>query len=287
MPWMKPRSTGRISPFRLAVAVGAIVALVAPASAEEPPWEHAAKTFQTAMSRYRGKDYDQAAPLFSQFIKRHRTHEAVPVALYGDAGGKAGELLADFKGRYKDQLERHMEERAQKLFTEHRQTGEAVEATAMMVEYYLKRVVPEKRDAWMNRMLEGYPRHVRTEEALARQIEALRGANRDREMLAMLDIYQERFPGGVPGHWRNWRLDAYRRMKDNVRALAEARKMYEESAREGNYGVLERLYHLERQLGALEDSPAAAGGFWTEWGERLKGTRAGCTRSAGFGRKKI
>ncbi|MCK4601476.1 MAG: tetratricopeptide repeat protein, partial [Phycisphaerae bacterium] len=60
-----------------ALAVG----LLCPAAfAKDPPWEEAAKTYESAMSQYNARLWDQAEVVLENFVKKYRTNEEVPVA---------------------------------------------------------------------------------------------------------------------------------------------------------------------------------------------------------------
>jgi hypothetical protein len=220
-----------------------------------------------SLERYAQHKCESFAVLVAAARRAYGIHEP--------AGGKAADLLEQLKKRLKDDQVRHMEEIGEKLFTAHRETAEAVEAVRLLGEYYFKKVLPEPRDRWMDRMIDAYPRHPQTQAVLALRVRGLRAGRRYQQVGEALDLLHERFPTAhLPFNWFHYRLSAYRAVKDERGRVALIRKRYGPQAERGNTYALRRIAELELDWRDEQTTTAQVGGFWMDWAKKLKGTRA-------------
>ena len=231
------------------------------------------------IEQYAGR-YDAFKPLWEQAQKKY--------GLVLENDPKAAELLTELKQRAKDEQVRHMEEIGKELYTKHKGTREALDGVKLLSDYYLKKVLIEKRDEWMDRMIQGWPRHPELESALHSYTRALDAGKQYKRLGQILDIIKERFHGNHGRVHRGWwkqRMKAYQALKDEqgVRKLWNQRlDGWRRRAGWGDINAMDELRHHDPKLRGDTVTTKQIGDFWMQYANKFKGTRVemACLRKA-------
>ncbi len=187
-----------------------------------------------------------------------------------DPESPAAAMYKDLKARIKDSQLRHMEEIADGMFREHRKDYYTIEAFSDLHEFYFRNVMPDQRDRTYQRMVSAWPQHPRTQQVMQRQVQAEQAANRYQELGKVIDLLTTRFPGG-PTYYGQ-RRQAFSGTNDEAGLLEYVRERYGPAAENGSVHALEELSRYE--VKTVEETATALGGYWMDWANKLKGTRA-------------
>lgn len=202
----------------------------------------------------------------AKVVEAARAKRGVPSA---NAASKAVAMLKDVRARIKDDQPRFAEEIAQEMFDKQRADDATIAAAAEMADYYFKKVMAEPRDKWMNRMVEAYPQHPKTQATLLSQVAAEQGQRNYDRVAAVSDTGIRLFPGAA---WKFFgaRIEAFNAAQNQKGAAEFAGKYLGERIST----EVEALSLLQRyQTAANLSDPKTKGDQWMEAARRLAGTR--------------
>jgi len=223
---------------------------------------------------------------FKKVLAAARKNWDVPEA---DPKSEAAKMLADLRSRLKDEQTRHAEEIGNEMFDKHARDAATIEAVALLVDYYFRKVLPEPRDKWMTRMIEAYPHHPSTEKVLSQQIVAMRAARRYDLLAETLDKYRSRFPGSVGAGWFRDRLSCYSAAKDEEGTRRFVREFYGRRVDAGDGEALQEITRAEKAYfrsgdnneadrdADMDGDNKAIGDAYMKLASKLAGTKAQLT----------
>ena len=290
---MATRGDAKEQPARLAAALATLDKLGAD---KDPEWQRSRLFNKLDLTMRLGQVADglklaeqvcdesqwssHAFNVIERYARSHKAFEPLLASLRekygipeGDPDSEASKLLAQLRTRIKDDQTRHMEEIGTEMFTKHRDAAETIHGVRLLVDYYYRKVLPEPRDAWAQRMIATYPQHPLTEHVLNRQIAAEYGAKRYDVLARLIDTAIRRFPGQrYNGTWFNYRLACYHAQQDHDARIKHAREYFAGAVDAGDMHALERLGHYEEDY--RQHQPKPTGDFWMEAARRTAGTQA-------------
>ncbi len=210
--------------------------------ASKPAAELVNNKFWSARSFNHVRQYADRDKSLAKVLEDARTAWKVPAV---DPNSKAAGMLAKLKTRLDDDQVRHAEEIGEEIFAKHRADASTIKAVRMLADYYYKKVLPEPRDKWMNRMIGTYPHHPLTELVLRNRITAERASRQYDRLAKAVDTLLKNFPGtGIDSTLYSTRLSCYDAVKDSAGKVVFARRCYGNRADDGD---LDALYYLARQ----------------------------------------
>ncbi|MDD4890503.1 MAG: hypothetical protein PHU85_11300 [Phycisphaerae bacterium] len=185
---------------------------------------------------------------------------------------EAAKLLADLNVRLKDEQLRFAEEIAEDMFKKYADTAPTIGAVGQMVDYYFKQVMVEPRDKWMERMINAWPNHPKTEEVIYKRC-VTDAANAEYDKLTRnCEAGLKRFPSSqYRSTWYQHRVKCYEVAKDLAGRADYIAKELNWSATNGNAYSIQQIIQAmvvpEGKTG-MDVYPQA----YVDWADKLGNT---------------
>lgn len=215
------------------------------------------------LSAWAGRD-----PSLQAVVEDMRTRYKVPA---NDPSSSANGLLKDLQEHIKADEVRFIEEIGESMAAKYPADASTIEAMRLIVNYYFQKVLDVPRDKWVNRMIQAYPRHPGTFWAMQTEAQAYSAAKKYRELAALLDQMNTRFPGmAEQWSWYPLRLQCFDAAKDLAGRAAFVKKYYQADLKAGAMTAVDEM--VNSQISDPNDSKKN-GDLWMEQASALAGTR--------------
>ncbi len=138
-----------------------------------------------------------------------------------DPNSQAAGLLANLKKRIATNKVRHMEEIGEEMFDKYHKDANTIEAMKLLVEYFFNKALHQQRDKWSEMMIKAYRYHPMTQDVLALQITAEKGARNFSRLAGLTDTAMKNFPGAADWNkWFSYRVECFESAEDQDHAEA-------------------------------------------------------------------
>ncbi len=165
-----------------------------------------------AESWQRVTTYSAKIPAFAKVEQAARTQWKIPRP---NPKSPAAAKLAQLRKRLADDQDRHAEEIGEEMFSAHRDDAATIKAVKLLADYHFKKVQPELRDKWLDRMIGVHHYHPLTQAALERRITAENAASQYDRLAKAVDTIRTRFPGNATSPtWLARRLACFNAAND-------------------------------------------------------------------------
>ena len=205
---------------------------------------------------------------FAKVLEKARAKWKIPK---DDPTSPAAKLLENLIKRLKDDQIRHAEEIGEEMFAKYRSDASTIKAVKMLADYYFKKVIPEPRDKWMERMIETYPYHPLTESVLRNHITAERAAQRYKRLAEAIDTLLKRFPGVELDNTLYYsRLACYNAEHDTVGKIVFSKKYLGPRAIVGDIDSIDRIARCALAGYEFDKDDKKVGDYWFNQAKKLK-----------------
>ena len=205
---------------------------------------------------------------FAKLVTDARKKWGIPTV---DPDSEAAKMLGELRRLLADDRPRHADELGDEILAKHPDDASTIEAVRALCEYNYRKVHPEQRDKWMDRMVARYPHHPLTESVLVDQMTTERAAKRYGRLGAAVDALIANFPGAlIRGGWYDHRSVCFDDENDVKGKASFARKHLTAGVQAGDQNAIRVLFRAERDLRG--DNTEALGDVYHAVAAQVAGT---------------
>jgi len=188
-----------------------------------------------------------------------------------DKDSPAAKKLATIKEKINDDRANIAEELAEEMIKTHKDAPETIQAVSLLSQHFFKKLLPEQRDKWAEKMVSLWPKHPLTEKVIGNQITACKAARKPEDSIVWLKRLVENFPGIQGMRWYEkmvWYYDSVKNAEGKYKFQQEFFGPFIQSnSLFAKQMLLLGEFKLEK---TKEDADEAA--FWNTKGKELAGT---------------